>query len=255
MKIRTELSRQLYLQKEHGYKKRPYYFEDTVLEAITSGDTERLKILISSGMIKFPDNLRVLSENRLNNMKYHFAIIAARLAEFCLDSGLGYDEGCMIADIYSQKSDKAVCCNDLQHLLEDMCQDFAERICEIKKDDIISIHIRKCIDHIYKDLNADLSAKGLAEFTKLNVSYLSKLFKQETGKTVKDYVTAAKMDTAQNLLKYSDQSYFEISALLGYSSQSAFTYAFRKFTGITPGKYREKYYALNKKTLTRLNEC
>ncbi|MDE6945286.1 MAG: helix-turn-helix transcriptional regulator, partial [Lachnospiraceae bacterium] len=77
---------------------------------------------------------------------------------------------------------------------------------------------------------------------KLNVSYLSKLFKQETGQTIKSYVTAARMDTAQNLLKYSDLSYFEISAALGYSSQSAFTYAFRKFTGMTPGKYREKNY-------------
>lgn len=106
------------------------------------------------------------------------------------------------------------------------------------------IHVRKCIDHIYEDLNADLSAEGLADFTNLNASYLSKLFKQETGQTIKAYVTAAKMDTAQNLLKYSNLSYFEISASLGYSSQSAFTYAFRKFTGVTPGKYRERNYAV-----------
>ena len=65
------------------------------------------------------------------------------------------------------------------------------------------------------------------------------------GQTIKSYVTAAKMDTAQNLLKYSNLSYFEISASLGYSSQSAFTYAFRKFTGITPKKYREKNYEVN----------
>ncbi|MCI9395729.1 MAG: helix-turn-helix transcriptional regulator [Lachnospiraceae bacterium] len=125
-----------------------------------------------------------------------------------------------------------------------MCLDFAKRIGEIKKDDFISIHVRKCIDHIYEDLNADLSAEGLADFTNLNASYLSKLFKQETGQTIKAYVTAAKMDTAQNLLKYSNLSYFEISASLGYSSQSAFTYAFRKFTGVTPGKYRERNYAV-----------
>lgn len=245
MKIRIELNRQLYLQKVHGYKKESYYLRDSVFDAIAGGDIEKLKILISSGMIKLSTEMRVLSENQLNNMKYHFVIIATLLAESSLGSGLGHDEAYMIADIYSQKSDKATTCEDLQVLLEDMCLDFAKRICEIKKDDIISIHIRKCIDHIYEDLNADLSTKGLADFTKLNVSYLSKLFKQETGQTIKSYVTAAKMDTAQNLLKYSNLSYFEISASLGYSSQSAFTYAFRKFTGITPKKYREKNYEVN----------
>ncbi len=245
MKIRIELNRQLYLQKVHGYHKKTYYLKDTVFEAIISGDLEKLKDLISSGMIKLSTEMRILSENQLNNMKYHFVIIATLLAESSLGSGLGHDEAYMIADIYSQKSDKAATCDDLQVILEDMCLDFAIRICEIKKDDIISIHIRKCIDHIYEDLNADLSAQGLADFAKLNVSYLSKLFKQETGKTIKAYVTAAKMDTAQNLLKYSSLSYFEISASLGYSSQSAFTYAFRKFTGITPGKYREKNYVVN----------
>lgn len=241
MKIRKELNRQLYLQKVHGYTKKAYHLNDAVFEAVINGDLEKLKLLMSSSMIRLSTEMRILSENQLNNMKYHFAITATLLAESSLGSGLGHDEAYMIADIYSQKSDKAAACDELQPLLEDMCLDFAKRICEIKKDDVISIHIRKCIDHIYEDLNADLSVKGLADFLKLNVSYLSKLFKQETGQTVKAYVTAAKMDTAQNLLKYSDLSYFEISASLGYSSQSAFTCAFRKFTGITPGKYREKH--------------
>ena len=148
MKIRTELNRQLYLQKVHGYTKKPYYLNDTVFEAITSGDIEALKLLISSGMIQLSTEMRILSENRLNNMKYHFVIVATHLAESSLGSGLGHDESYMIADIYSQKSDKATTCDDLQVLLEDMCLDFANRICEIKKDSIISIHIRKCIDHI-----------------------------------------------------------------------------------------------------------
>ncbi|MFG6337829.1 MAG: hypothetical protein K1W31_05175 [Lachnospiraceae bacterium] len=42
------------------------------------------------------------------------------------------------------------------------------------------------------------------------------------------------MDTAQNLLKYSDLSCSEIAASLGYCSRSAFTYAFRQFTGTPP---------------------
>ncbi len=244
MKVRKELNKQLYLQKVHGYKKEPYYFEESVFEAISGGYVEKVKKYISLGMTDLSRTTRILSENQIMNMKYHFAIIATLLALLCSDGGLGHDEADMIAYIYSRKSDKAAGCDEIQALLEDMCLDFAKRICEIKKEKIISIHIRKCIDHIYEDLNADLSVEGLAAFTNLNKSYLSKLFKQETGQTIKSYVTAAKMDTAQNLLKYSDLSFTEISASLGYSSQSAFTYAFRKFTGTTPGKYREINYTL-----------
>lgn len=238
MKIRRELNRQLYRQKAYGYEKRPYYFDEAVLEAIQNGDVERLKALISSGSVTLSAGMRTLSKNQLKNQKYHFVIMATFLAESGLDIGLGHHETYMIADIYSQKADRAAACEDLQILLEDMCLDYTKRIREITKDNVTSIHIRKCIEHIYEDLSADLSTKELAELTKLNASYLSKLFKQETGKTIKAYVTAAKMDTAQNLLKYSDLSCSEIATSLGYCSQSAFTYAFRQFTGVTPKKYR-----------------
>lgn len=238
MKIRRELNRQLYQQKAYGYEKRPYYFDKAVLDAIRNGDVEKLKPLIASGSVKLSSGMRTLSKNQMKNGKYHFMIMATFLAESGLAGGLGHDETYMIADIYSQKADRAASCEDLQMLLEDMCLDYTTRIREIKKDNVISIHIRKCIEHIYEDLSADLSTKKLAELTKLNASYLSKLFKQETGETIKAYVTAAKMDTAQNLLKYSDLSCSEIATSLGYCSQSAFTYAFRQFTGVTPKKYR-----------------
>lgn len=239
MKIRKELNRQLYRQKAYGYEKKPYYFDEAVLDAILGGDLETLKILLSSGAVTLYAGTRILSENETKNRKYHYIIAATFLAESGIGAGLGHDEAYMIADIYSRKADRADCEN-LQKLLEDMCLDFAERIREIKKETVVSAHIRKCIDYIYEDLSADLSVKGLSELTNLNVSYLCKLFKQETGKTVKDYVTAAKMDTARNLLKYSDLSCSEIAVSLGYCSQSAFTYAFRQFTGTTPGKYRSQ---------------
>ncbi len=244
MKIRHELNKRLYAQKMEGYERKPYYAKANEFDAITSGDTIKLKSLFESGMMNFSTEKRTLSENPLKNMKYHFVIAASAIATACLDSGLGHDESYMIADIYSQKADKARACEDLQILFEKMCFDYAERIQEIRKDTIVSVHIRKCINYIYEDFNADLSVKGLANLTGLNETYLAKLFKKETGQTVKNYVTAAKIDTAQNLLKYSDLSIAIIAASLGYSSQSAFTYAFRRFTGMTPKKYREMNYVV-----------
>lgn len=238
MKIRKELNRQLYRQKAYGCEKPLYFLDKAVLDAILCGDAETLTHLLSRGAVTLPTGTRALSKNELRNGKYHFMILAAFLAESGIDGGLSRDEAYMIADIYSRKADRAADNGTLQVLLSDMCLDYTKRFGEIKKDNIISIHIRKCIGHIYEDLSADLSVKGLAGFTNLNPSYLCKLFKQETGETIKDYVTAAKMDTAQNLLKYSDLSCSEIASSLGFCSQSAFTYAFRQFTGTTPKKYR-----------------
>ena len=50
--------------------------------------------------------------------------------------------------------------------------------------------------------------------------------------------TLNEREYSSNLLKYSDLSCSEIATSLGYCSRSAFTYAFRQFTGTTPGKYR-----------------
>lgn len=244
MKIRRELNQCLYAQKMEGYERKPYYASPDEFDAITSGDMIKLKSLLCSGMMKLSQDKRTLSENPLRNMKYHFVIAAAAIAAASLDSGLGHDESYMIADIYSQKADKATSCDDLQMLFESMCLDYAERIHEIRKATVISVHIRKCINYIYENFNADLSIKGLAELTGLNESYLAKLFKKETGQTVKNYVTAARLDTAQNLLKYSDLSIAMIATSLGYSSQSAFTYAFRNSIGMTPKKYREINYVV-----------
>ena len=130
----------------------------------------------------------------------------------------------------------------LFQLYKEMQLDFVERMQEIKKEHVISLHVRKCIDYIYEHLRENLTVNSLAEFTGLHPSYLSKLFTKETGTNLKHFIINAKIDTAQNLLRYSNLSYFDISTSLGFSSQSAFSSVFKKITGTTPKKYREEFY-------------
>lgn len=113
---------------------------------------------------------------------------------------------------------------------------------EISQEQVISLHVRKCIDYIYEHLGEKLTVVSLAKFTDLHPSYLSKLFAKETGSTLRHFVNEAKIDTAQNLLKYSNLSYLDISVSLGFSSQSAFVSVLKKITGMTPKTYREQYH-------------
>ena len=127
-----------------------------------------------------------------------------------------------------------------------MCLDFTERMHEIRKETVISLHIRKCIDYIYENLGADLSVKALAKVTELNAAYLSRLFLQEVGVSLKQFVKEARVDTAQNLLRYSDLKYLEIATSLGFSTQSVFIAVFKEIVGVTPKEYKEKNHMIHK---------
>lgn len=124
--------------------------------------------------------------------------------------------------------------------------DFTERMYEIRKETIISLHIRKCIDYIYENLGADLSVKAVSTVIGLNSTYLSRLFRQEIGISLKQFVKEARVDTAKNLLTYSDISYSVISTSLGFSTQSVFIAVFKGITGVTPKVYREMNYMKQK---------
>ena len=159
-----------------------------------------------------------------------------------MQSGMGHYEAYTLADIYIRKGDKCRTYEGLLELMQELQLDFTERMQEIRKQHIISLYARKCIDYIYEHLREDLTVNSLAVYCGLNPSYLSQLFYTETGTHLKEFVLNPKIDTAQNLLKYSDLSYLDISVSLGFSSQSSFIYAFRKITGTTPKRFREQYY-------------
>jgi len=57
--------------------------------------------------------------------------------------------------------------------------------------------------------------------------------------TVNTFITERKIDEAKRLLETSNQTVSQISAFLGFSSQSYFQNVFKKSTGMTPAKYRE----------------
>lgn len=236
MKVRKELNDCLFMQKTNGIQRQPVHEEMKQYSDICSGDMEavRRRLHETAGRLS-----RQLSENPVRNVQYHLAINASAIVAACVQNGMGQDEAYTLADIYIRKADRCREYEALLELMQEMQEDFTERMQEIRKQHVISLHVRKCIDYIYEHLGADLTVNALAAYCGLHPSYLSKLFYSETGVHLKAFVLNAKIDTAQNLLKYSGLSYLDISVSLGFSSQSSFIYAFRRITGTTPKRFRE----------------
>lgn len=244
MNTNQDLNYHFFVQKSHGFIRKPFNDEFEKYMLIRSGDVEAVKKFVSERQ-NFLEGKGTLSDNPVRNMMYHFVTSAALTSRICVEGGMSHDTAYTLTDIYIKKADKCHTPEEIVVMLGEMQIDFAQRMKELKKENVISLHVRKCIDYIYDNLHKNLSIKDIAELFNLNPSYLSKLFLKETGTTIKDFVINAKIQTAKNMLKYSEFSYLDISLALGFSSQSAFISVFKKVTGITPKRYKEEYYMSN----------
>ena len=242
MKTDRDLNYRLYIQRNYGFTRSPFERELNVYRMVRAGDTEAVKANFERIRKNFFDGKGRLSDDPVRNIMYHFVTSVAMVARFCVEGGLGHDTAYTLSDIYIQRADKLSDVEQIIDLFLEMQLDFAERMKTLKKDNVISIHVRKCIDYIYENLHEELTLKLLSEQVGLNPSYLSKLFSKETGMSIKSFIIKARITTAENLLASSEFSCLDISLALGFSSQSAFISVFRKVNGITPKKYREIHY-------------
>jgi len=84
-----------------------------------------------------------------------------------------------------------------------------------------------------------LPVEEIADQVFLSPSYLSRIFKAETGIPLSSYLNQIRVEQSKYLLLYTRKPISEIFALCGFEDQSYFTKVFRQMTGISPGRFRE----------------
>lgn len=99
--------------------------------------------------------------------------------------------------------------------------------------------VRTSLDYIDFHYMEALSLDYLAKMCSVSGSYLSSLFKKETGTTVTDYINSTRIRQALLLLNSTSLSIQEISEQCGFSDSNYFARTFKKFQGKSPKSYRE----------------
>ncbi len=126
---------------------------------------------------------------------------------------------------------------------EDMFQDMQENL-ESYISDTYFINkkenqgIKRAVEYITQNYGEDISLEDVAEHIKINPSYLCVLFKKNIGMTFSQFLNKVRIDKAKQLLENTEYSVMEIAVACGFSDQSYFTKVFKKYTGVTPKKYR-----------------
>lgn len=229
-----------FLRKEENILRAPYNPELEFYSVIKSGDVKKAEELCKD---TFTDKkgLGVLSKNKMQNLKYHFVITIALIARYCIDGGMDVSTSYALSDFYIQKADERKTPAELNELHRQAAVDYAGRMKKLRKDKITSLHVVRCIDYMHDNLHSRITIEELAEHVGLNSSYLSRLFKKETGVSVSEYIQQLKVDTAKNMLLYSDFTPARISSVLAFPDQSYFTQVFKKYAGVTPMKFRSMH--------------
>ncbi len=95
------------------------------------------------------------------------------------------------------------------------------------------------LSYIRDNLGKDLSLTVLSELVYLNPSYLSRRFKEITGRNLTDTIIELRMEEACRLLKNTADRVKNIAAQVGYESAAHFSRIFKKEMGVTPQEYRD----------------
>lgn len=125
--------------------------------------------------------------------------------------------------------------------LRDETLTFLEMLVEtIKKFKIITTSelILQVRTYILTNINQNISLKSTAEVFYVNRSYLSHLFKSESGMSFVDFLTLAKIERSKILLLSPTYKIYEVANFMGYEDTEYFSRIFQKHTGLKPTEYK-----------------
>ncbi|MDG3132323.1 AraC family transcriptional regulator [Streptococcus suis] len=102
-------------------------------------------------------------------------------------------------------------------------------------------YVQQAIKMIHSHYAQPIKVSEIATHLALSRSYLYKIFKQETGYSIKDYILQIKMQRSCQLLEDLNLTITEISYSVGYQDPLTFSAAFRHYFHTSPSSYRKKY--------------
>ena len=211
-----------------------YAQENELMLAVSQGLTHKAERLFSG----FSDTvLEQRNADPLRNIK-NYCIIMNTLLRKAAENGkvhpIYLDS---VSSAFARKIELLTSTTGPKGLMENMLHRYC-RLVNTHSTRHYTPPVQQTATYIQANLAGDLSLKSLAAVQNINVSYLSALFKKETGRTVTDYVNEKRIRQAMKQLSSTSLQVQTISQLCGISDVNYFSKIFKRYTNMTPKEYR-----------------
>ena len=216
----------------HGYRE-----EQMLMQAIREGRAADAVRLAES----MDDDSGRLSGDYLRHRRNLAIIGIALCARAAIEGGVSPQTAYRLSGYYINKCDAA---RDPAHMLHHRnraIEELTGRVAERLNRPRTSGYVERCRDYVRKHYREKIYLDDVAASLGLCPTYLSRLFKKETGGCLQDFVNEERVFRASNLLLYSELSLPEIANYVGFPNQSYFGKIFKQHKGMTPKAFRDRY--------------
>lgn len=111
---------------------------------------------------------------------------------------------------------------------------------DVPETDLQTRAVDEVIRIIGKEYDRELSLEYLAGKVHLSTSYMSNIFKKQTGESVVKFINRIRMEKAKEFLCQENYKIVDIYRMVGFSDASYFGVAFKNHYGLTPSQFRAK---------------
>lgn len=103
-----------------------------------------------------------------------------------------------------------------------------------------SVQIEAILGYINEHLDQSITLESLAQRASMSPFHFSRVFKRETGYTLREYLINTRINAACYYLRTTQMPLKEITGRCGYAGESTFCTVFKRITGMTPQAYRHQ---------------
>ena len=212
----------------------PIKKEKELLNLVAIGDKQNTKKILNEIL----GHVYYVSKNNINIAKARVLELVVLLSRAAIEGGGNIETVFGLNYKYLSQINNYTDIGQLSVWLSKIMNRFIDSVfnlSEVKHVDILY----KALDFIKKNYMKKISLMDVAEYVYISPAYLSKLFKEELKYNFNSYLNKVRVDMSKKMLKDYRISLINIALSCGFEDQSYYSKVFKRFTGISPGKYRE----------------
>lgn len=212
----------------------PIEMEKRLKNVISEGDKQGAQALLNDLLAK----IFLISNFDMEDSKIRIMELLTVLSRATIDAGadsneiIWFNTGC-VKELQKCKTidELSIWITEIMHRFINYAFDFSS----VKHSDTVY----KVIEFIRANYYKKIALDDIAQYVNFSKTYLSRIFKEETGENISMYINKIRIEKAKLLLTDKNISLVDVANMAGFEDQSYFTKVFKAVTGIPPKKYKE----------------